>query len=210
MSKFHINKHGVPAPCKATKGNCPLGGADGSENHFDTVEEAQAFVDNKNAQEHGLIPGMQREGFHEGSKFSAEESQISSLSKPLTPESLSSTLSSATEGKDVAFSYETESFNNTPVEFSGEVTKIGDDTYSMKVRMGQYSMTEDDFEDEGEFEDYLSSGPDEDYEYEYKFNSSELKNVMESQGAFKRSASAEKAPGAIYSGLYEMSQDHIE
>ena len=26
MAKFHINKHGVPAPCKAKPGNCPLGG----------------------------------------------------------------------------------------------------------------------------------------------------------------------------------------
>ena len=25
MSRFHINKHGVPAPCKAQAGKCPLG-----------------------------------------------------------------------------------------------------------------------------------------------------------------------------------------
>lgn len=37
MSKFHINKHGVPAPCKAQKGNCPY---DGEDSHFNTVEEA--------------------------------------------------------------------------------------------------------------------------------------------------------------------------
>lgn len=53
MSKFHINKHGVPAPCRATKGNCPLGGAD---SHFDTIEDAQAHADEQNEQSHGLLP----------------------------------------------------------------------------------------------------------------------------------------------------------
>lgn len=56
MSKFHINKHGVPAPCKATKGNCPLGGDSGSEGHFDSKEDAQAYADKKNQQEHGITP----------------------------------------------------------------------------------------------------------------------------------------------------------
>lgn len=55
MSKFHINKHGVPAPCKATKGNCPLGG---SEQHFDTQQEAQEYIDKQGEQNHGLLPNM--------------------------------------------------------------------------------------------------------------------------------------------------------
>lgn len=50
--KFHINKNGVPAPCKATKGNCPLGG---DESHFDTLEEAQSFIDRQMAEQHGLL-----------------------------------------------------------------------------------------------------------------------------------------------------------
>ena len=54
MSKFHINKHGVPAPCKATKGNCPLGGDD---SHFRSEEEAQAFVNNRMENEYGLLGG---------------------------------------------------------------------------------------------------------------------------------------------------------
>lgn len=53
MSRFHINKHGVPAPCKATKGNCPLGG---NESHFDTETEAQLYVDKVNAQQFGIVP----------------------------------------------------------------------------------------------------------------------------------------------------------
>ena len=53
MTKFHINKHGVPAPCRATKGNCPLGG---DESHFSSQEEAQAAVDKINAAEYGHLP----------------------------------------------------------------------------------------------------------------------------------------------------------
>lgn len=52
MSKFHINKHGVPAPCKATKGNCPLGG---DEQHFNSEEEAQAFINEQMESKHGLL-----------------------------------------------------------------------------------------------------------------------------------------------------------
>lgn len=55
MAKFHINKHGVPAPCKAKSGNCPLGG---DESHFSSQEKAQAYIDKRNEQEHGLLPGM--------------------------------------------------------------------------------------------------------------------------------------------------------
>lgn len=56
MAKFHINKHGVPAPCHAKKGSCPLGGNTGDENHFDKKEDAQAYIDNKNAEEFGYLP----------------------------------------------------------------------------------------------------------------------------------------------------------
>ena len=55
MSKFHINKHGVPAPCKATKGNCTLGGSD---THFDTLGDAQAHADKVSEASHGLLPGV--------------------------------------------------------------------------------------------------------------------------------------------------------
>lgn len=59
MSKFHVNKHGVPAPCKATKGNCPLGG---DESHFDSKEEAQEYADKQNEKEYGVMPGMKSHG----------------------------------------------------------------------------------------------------------------------------------------------------
>ena len=41
MSKFHINKHGGPAPCRAKEGNCPLGG---EESHLKSQEDAQAHA----------------------------------------------------------------------------------------------------------------------------------------------------------------------
>lgn len=53
MSKFHINGKGVPAPCKAQKGNCPFGGAD---SHFDTVQDAQVAADKRNENTHGILP----------------------------------------------------------------------------------------------------------------------------------------------------------
>lgn len=53
MAKFHINKHGVPAPCRAKSGNCPLGG---EETHFNTREEAQKSLDKKNKELFGLMP----------------------------------------------------------------------------------------------------------------------------------------------------------
>lgn len=58
MSKFHINKHGVPAPCRATKGRCPLGG---EGEHFESKEEAQRYQDGKNEAEFGLVPEITSE-----------------------------------------------------------------------------------------------------------------------------------------------------
>lgn len=49
MARYHINKNGVPAVCHAEKGKCPLGGVTGSENHYNSLEEAQTAVDNMHA-----------------------------------------------------------------------------------------------------------------------------------------------------------------
>lgn len=50
MNKWHINKKGVPALCKATKGKCPLG------EHFDTEENAQNAISEQMEGEFGLLP----------------------------------------------------------------------------------------------------------------------------------------------------------
>lgn len=57
MTKFHINKKGVPAPCRSQSGKCPLGGDTGAENHFNSESEAQKAADKINESEHGLLPG---------------------------------------------------------------------------------------------------------------------------------------------------------
>lgn len=69
MARFHINKHGVPAPCRATKGNCPLGG---EGKHFDTREAAQEFADSQNEKESSLLPIS---GGKSGITFSQDESK---------------------------------------------------------------------------------------------------------------------------------------
>jgi hypothetical protein len=66
MSKYHVNKNGVPAPCKAQKGNCPFGGED---KHFSTREKAQEYADQKAAKEYGIIT---LEEF-EGSSYNSED-----------------------------------------------------------------------------------------------------------------------------------------
>lgn len=55
MAKYHINKNGVPAICKAKEGQCPLGGQSGSENHYDTSQEAQVAADKINESRYGLL-----------------------------------------------------------------------------------------------------------------------------------------------------------
>lgn len=74
MSKFHINKHGVPAPCKAKPGNCPYGG---SESHFNTIEEAQEYANRLHAEEFGVLGGVDNNGhtkkYTESFEFSSQE-----------------------------------------------------------------------------------------------------------------------------------------
>lgn len=55
MTMFHINSKGVPAICKAKKGNCPFGGQSGTDNHFSTLEEAQEKADATHEEEFGLL-----------------------------------------------------------------------------------------------------------------------------------------------------------
>lgn len=55
MAKFHINAKGVPSVCKATKGNCPFGGAD---SHFDSIKDAQESADKRGEEKHGVLPGV--------------------------------------------------------------------------------------------------------------------------------------------------------
>lgn len=62
MSKFHINSKGLAAPCRATKGICPYGGA---ESHYSSLEEAQASAERENEQKFGLLRRENPMGSHE-------------------------------------------------------------------------------------------------------------------------------------------------
>lgn len=65
MSKFHINKHGVPTVCKAIKGNCPLG------EHYETEESATVAINKKMESEYGFLP--KDKSSNKGSSFTKEE-----------------------------------------------------------------------------------------------------------------------------------------
>lgn len=58
MAKFHINSKGVPAPCRATKGNCPFGSED---SHFDNIEDAQVAADEANEKLNNFLPATEPE-----------------------------------------------------------------------------------------------------------------------------------------------------
>lgn len=73
VARYHINKHGVPAICRAKPGNCPLGG---DESHFSSQEEAQEHADKINSQEHGVLPGMNEYSQKEESKRIAARGPI--------------------------------------------------------------------------------------------------------------------------------------
>lgn len=86
MTKYHINKHGVPAPCKAKEGNCPLGGND---THFDNLEDAETYAHNKNEQEFSILPGEETSGVNikeEGKYLTGLINRRSKAVEPNIPE----------------------------------------------------------------------------------------------------------------------------
>ena len=50
MNKWHINRKGVPALCKAEKGNCPLG------KHYESESTANKAVETQMEEKYGLLP----------------------------------------------------------------------------------------------------------------------------------------------------------
>lgn len=53
MSKWHINKNGIPAPCKAAEGKCPL-----NSKHFSNKEDAQIFNNQQMEGQFGILPNQ--------------------------------------------------------------------------------------------------------------------------------------------------------
>lgn len=60
MNKYHINKHGVPAVCRARSGNCPLGG---DEQHFNSEQEAQEYANKVNEEKYQMLPEVNNEDY---------------------------------------------------------------------------------------------------------------------------------------------------
>lgn len=73
MAKYHIKKDGTPGICHAEKGKCPLGGASGTENHFNTQAEAQAAADKMHAQVFNTVDTQQH-----GPSLAAKGEMVSS------------------------------------------------------------------------------------------------------------------------------------
>lgn len=73
MARYHINKHGVPAICKAKPGNCPLGG---DNMHFDSHEEAQEHINKQEESKYGILPGVNEHSQIEESKKIASRGYI--------------------------------------------------------------------------------------------------------------------------------------
>lgn len=82
MTKWHINKHGSPAPCKAKDGNCPLGE---NAEHFNTKHEAQDHVNTVEQIKHGLLPEVNLKYKKASSKEDLE--YVSKRKKELSKES---------------------------------------------------------------------------------------------------------------------------
>ena len=54
-AKFHVNGKGEAGKCSASNGKCPFGGETGTENHYDTVEQAQAAAEKQLSDQHGAV-----------------------------------------------------------------------------------------------------------------------------------------------------------
>lgn len=57
MNQFHINKNGVPSLCRAKQGKCPFGG---ETKHFNSLVDAQKYLEKTSSEEFGLLPEMKR------------------------------------------------------------------------------------------------------------------------------------------------------
>lgn len=68
--KFHINLKGKPAPCHAQAGNCPRGGASGSDEHFSSLQDAEEYIIARNEREHGKVRTLKKPKLRKGPKLS--------------------------------------------------------------------------------------------------------------------------------------------
>lgn len=97
MTKYHINKHGVPAICRAQEGNCPIGSAN---QHFSTREEAREHADAEAEKEHGFIPGLNSLNERRAKMAEAKKAEEDSVRGYVSPDVSGEKLDNL-NGKDV-------------------------------------------------------------------------------------------------------------
>lgn len=61
MAKYHVKINGEPGICKAAEGKSPRGGSSGSENHFETKEEVEAFCAKQNEEKFGKFCALSKD-----------------------------------------------------------------------------------------------------------------------------------------------------
>lgn len=210
MSKFHINKNGVPAPCRAQSGNCPLGG---DESHFDTQEEAQTYADKENEREHGLLPGMKEsnnpvEGNYVGNYYKISQEAGDNLSKPMNSNNVKEIFDGGFKDGDMTASFEKYPTEESPIVFKAQVSKVGDNEYRVNGTIAEHSYVERDFDTREDYEEYLEGEP-EVHEVNYKFTGDELKDALIEHEMIDGEIHKNQTPPAILSGLYNMSRDKI-
>ena len=125
MSKFHINSKGIPAHCKATKGNCPFGGAD---SHYDTIEQAQKIADSKGEQEYGILP-IENSKVDLEKEYNKIKDMISKSKDKKSEEALRTILSEISKDKNGGFDKKEVSLSNL---FSDVGTPDGGATVSIQ------------------------------------------------------------------------------
>lgn len=130
MTKYHIDRNGKPAICRATKRPCPLGG-DGV--HFDSLEDAQAYADDMNKKEFGLLgqPSLQDSPWKEEMSkmeniFEEYEAEVRRLGDPFE----------TSEKKEKLVSEMFDIERNSP----REDYKHLEDGRSVKIRAPRYSL----------------------------------------------------------------------
>lgn len=124
MTKYHINKHGVPAVCTAQPGNCPRGG---DESHFDSLDKAEASVNKSMTNQYGILSTIEANEIKDidGLLHYVEEKEI--LDEVLSRlddeeiESISNELHKINGGYSQGIDNVIDSYNNSDFESVSEV-----------------------------------------------------------------------------------------
>ena len=184
MTKYHINSKGVPSPCRAVKGNCPFGGDSGSENHYNSAEEAQAAADERNQSEFGMFPA---------DKLS-----------PAANTAISAVDSSIAADGSHDLSYEIDGFENEPLAIDGSISKVDDNTYEFNGVEKIPTMVEEDFDEPEEYEEYMEDPEYYEEDISFKFTRKEFEDGLADESVYGNSdPSTSERIGAVMYEFYK-------